>query len=1247
MPPWLALALGAITAIALALTFRYEGIESRVLREAPQSDALHMAYMSAWLAAHPAEHGLRLRLARDLTRIGEFDRARAELWTLEQQIDTLPPALGERVALQSLDVDIAALFAIQPSDPQRAEALELVHERLRRMTLRAWTPATEAELAEQAASVGADRPAMLWYTRALERNAPQPPSWWAQAGRNMVALRQPDLAARLLLRARSLSRNLDEERNYFIAALQALRTENRLQDALALADAQIGRLIADTATLEYLTRLALAAGRPDVAQRYATLMLKLSLLREVIAAWQQHSNAPLPPQLGRVVHALDRILPPSLVRVQAQAQAQTQADEDERRPQLPFDEERYRLSFDVFLANGNLRDALAVARSAVRQAPKSLEWRRRLAQVADFSGNAPLALEQWHAIAKMTNDEAAWVQVEKRAPGAFDYRRLLDAVERRLKRSPEDLTLLRRVVELNELLGEPERAVATLQQYARGTQRAAVLRELANLAERMGDIALRRSALTALNREFGPDIELALAIAELDVARGDRAAAFAVLRGAETLAKPDDVPYWEAYADLAVAAGDRVAALRALMLLIDGGRASINVLLDAASLLEQDEPQRSAALVLRAHQQAPSLLLANRLLGMYERNGDRGAAFAFLQQLDPARRALYERDPGFLQQRAILWMARDEPQHAAVDLQRALALSPGNTDLIALRLWALVAAHDAQTLRATLTDLAPLAGKTPELWGPVGAAWLALNEPGRALPWLQQQVKAKPGDYLWLLNLADATELNGDVERAWRLRLHAWRKLRALPVENENQRREVQTRLATLAPVYEPGDAARARLRTMLADRLDPTAREAAVAILLSTEQSELAQAWLLARYTRALTRPTWAELTIALAHDDRARIEELLDTLPDWLPLYDRVEAAQRAGRPALAQTLAFDGLAAHPDNEPLHARLSVNTLPRADFVGAAAQRFSQRPLRETSIAVDALESLSPRLQLGAAYRSTSRSSSDTQNLIDALPVEHTSVVTLHALTERNGRVRAQVDRSDGARTRVGFALEGDLDLTSDLRLLASVTRRAAATDTAYLRIAGERDSASIGVQGRIATREFFAAEAALHRYRADGAPIGRGHRLQAEVGHHLRLAYPGLTLRASVIDTRTRADAGRNDLMGSLVPPAVRPSATNATFLPADNTRVALSVVFGDSARATPQRAWRPFGTFSLVNNRARSSGPLAAQSVGGYEWTLGLTGGVFGTDQLTLTIDGGSSTGANANPYTQVALRYRWLH
>ncbi len=61
---------------------------------------------------------------------------------------------------------------------------------------------------------------------------------------------------------------LQQKRRLFLAALASMQSGNRPLDALALAERHISPLKDDRETLVYVTRLALAANRPQVAQKY-------------------------------------------------------------------------------------------------------------------------------------------------------------------------------------------------------------------------------------------------------------------------------------------------------------------------------------------------------------------------------------------------------------------------------------------------------------------------------------------------------------------------------------------------------------------------------------------------------------------------------------------------------------------------------------------------------------------------------------------------------------------------------------------------------------------------------------------------------------------------------------------------------------------------------------------------------------------------------------------------------------------
>lgn len=89
-------------------------------------------------------------------------------------------------------------------------------------------------------------------------------------------------------------------------------------------------------------------------------------------------------------------------------------------PTAPFHDGRYRLGYEVYLNNGNVEAAYALADKAVRLQPHDLAWRRRLAQVARWSGRARVALDNWLRVARGTDTAETWAQVRELAPQLFD-----------------------------------------------------------------------------------------------------------------------------------------------------------------------------------------------------------------------------------------------------------------------------------------------------------------------------------------------------------------------------------------------------------------------------------------------------------------------------------------------------------------------------------------------------------------------------------------------------------------------------------------------------------------------------------------------------------------------------------------------------------------------------------------------------------------------------------------------------------
>jgi hypothetical protein len=1246
IPPWIALGFGLMVALGLALLFPFRGLEAELGRAAARPDALQIAYLEVWLGVRPGREQLRYLLAEQLLAGDDLDRAEFHLARLATSADA---RLRDRADLLALDVELRRLQALSPGHPERPARQAALRGRFGALLARDLAPDVGTELARRAAALGAADLAALWYERLLAAQAALPAGFWEAAATQALQWGEHRLAARLLMQARATARTLAEQRRLFIAALRTLQAAGLFDEAFAAAERHLGALATDTQTLEFLTRLALAANRPDLAQRYAIRLLRITLLP---AAIDERRRA------GRVVPeawlALQASLPPQLVRVQAAAAAPPLSALPERSAHLPFDDALYSLSYDVFIANSNLADALVVARSAVRQVPANLAWRRRLAQVADWSGQPDLALEQWAAIARQTGTAAAWAEVRKRALQLRAAELAVEALQAQARSRPADEVMARELARAYEELGEPEKALALLRPALAAHERSAQRREqldlLAALAERAGDSATQRAALQALLRDFGAAPTVALRLAELEYALGDDRAAWAALQLAEPRARAGaarHLDYWRAYAQLARVGGLRAEAIRAYRLLLAAGEPGEDLLVNLAGLLEDEDPREAARLYELAWQRSGRPQFATQALYLRERAGDDAGLRAFLAGLTPAQLALLEADPRFLVQRATLRLADGDVGGARADAQRARALQPGDAGIEALLIWTLIAARDAPALRAQLESTAGAAADEPLLWAPQAAGWLALQEPRQAVRFLRRQARAG-GDSLWMLGYADALDQLGSAELAWQVRRHAWLRRAALvrSAGTTAQRVDLERRLVPLAATLIGGDGARARLEALLA--ADPAAgrsatREAALAYFVAREQSEVAQAWLLGQYAQALERPAWAELSVALADNDGARLETLLDTMADWLPRLDRSEAAARVGRTAQAQSEAFDTLAARPEYDEAHRRLvdlvaGDRTGTAAQFAGAGWRSFRQRPIDEHSVQADGSVRLSPRIALGAGLVQITRSSTDSAQLVDPPRHDSTAQLDLGYDLGADAGLRVAIQQRDGLAREPGWRLDGNWRPAPRLGLTAAAGQGQPATDNAYLRVGAVRDVLDLGVNLRLGQREFAAATLTASRYHAQGGgAIGDGQVLRLEVGHDLRTEYPDLSLRATYAGLRYSAEPGVAAAMLPLLPPAARPAATNALLLPASTRQIGVALAVGATARERYSRAWRPFGVLAVTDDREGGTD---------YSWLLGAGGSLFGTDELSLVAAAGSGLGVQVVPFRSYGLRYRWM-
>lgn len=1209
----IALMIGA----ALVLVYPRRTLIDQVQR-ARGNDPLTLAYLTNLVKTEPRNAELRVLLAEKKFAAGEVEEARELLELLQGSTDE---AIRRRALLLSYHMLETETFARAPGNFERRAAHERLVLALRTLAARPWPARDLLDFARKANTLGETRLAGELYARLVASGEMLEPQWLEAVSRAELGAGNYSAAADLLFALQARASSREEKRDYFRRAVTTLQSGNLLDAALQAADQHIGELADDDETLQFLAQLALAANDPARAARYMRRLLRMSWLERLRMALAQ-----LPPAWIASAHA---------------------AQEDAPRPappgMRPYDEKLYKLAYDIFLANRNLDDAYKVADAAVRQVPADAAWRERLAQVSEWTGKPAEALQQWLYLARHTDADKALQAVLRLAPGLHDDEALLYAWQQSAKKRKPDAAQWRAIADLYERLGRPLDAVAYFEAaYAKNAD--PVLPELmARLEERAGrlDEAIRQ--YRRLIGLVGDTPERAARLATLYLLKADFRQAYAVLEPMRERASPAYVEYWNLLADLAWQLQQDDAALQAYGVKVARPDAKAADAQRLVQLMRSRAPEEAARLAESLYRRlgSPGLLIAAAEIHWQRR--DLVALKRLYAGLTPADEARLATNAYFFTLRASYYQASGQGRTALADYERALAIAPANADLRTGLLWLLIDLRSRDELRRRLQAWQAEAAGNQAYWAPYAAGWMSLAEPRRALPWYARELKTKRGDYLWLLNYADALEQAGEATMAWRVRRHAWAQAHqpdgAPPTAARN--REAMLAYARLATQLAPGDASLAVMRHLLrqgqesAQPLDAASKELVLSWMLSTEQNEAARAWLWQQYGRSLARPAWAELAVALAQNDGVTLERLLATQADALPPASRIDAARALRDVRLAQSYVFEALEQAPHDDELHLRLVTETLSTANSVSVQDTAFTRGELkgRERTLALDLWNT--PRLRLSARLSTVRQSAQDAGTLPGVPGFERQT--GLSALLRH--------ERGD---TEIGIAQRSALTQFNSLRLEHTerwaegvssnfgLTRHERADETIPLGLGGHRDRVFANLNYAFSKREYLSAGAWWADYHTQGGHgLGTGRGFNYELGHRLRIEYPDLTLRYSgamqSYNPAALADAmsSRFTADGSIPP--------GSFFLPQDFKLQGINLGLGSSARDAYTRALRPYADLGRSYNTLSGNG---------YNWRLGAAGSVLGPDNLSVYFTrsrGGSGINIEVREF---GLRYKYF-
>jgi hypothetical protein len=1071
-------------------------------------------------------------------------------------------------------------------------------------------------------------------------------------------------------------------------------------EALDFAQREVTGLEHDPVIVRRLVELARAAGKPAIAEQYVKKLLRLALLLQLQEAKFELAQAPSTAQkinadLEPASHVKDRssgdqsapigryedraylldsqlLSYPSEAGMQQWKTARQQAAlQAKQGPGLPFDDQIYSLGYQVFLENNNLEDAWLVARSAVQQSPSDLQWRERLAQVAEWTQRSDVALESWLVIARATQKDAAWQAVLRLAPGLFDDAALLEGLRYELRRAPHNAKLTLELVMAYERLGTPQPAIDFLAKQPPTPENLELLAELATRSGQM-DFALDAWA-RLLSDPTQLTVERALQAATLAVVRGKPNLAMQWLENARASLKPETpeaADFWRMTGQLAEQQQRDAVALDAYRHLLSLPNATISDYDAVIRLLQTDHPIQAAEVAEQAWEHFD--LSRHLLLSMstYVGRSQWSDVKRLLNKVDAGKEASHTnkssllREPQFLRLAGTYYQNTGDIVRAGKMLEAGLQLSPDSTEMRQAIIWLLIDSNDNVSLRKLLSTHEPQWGQDREMFDALGSAYQALSLPAVALErYFKPQMPERKSDFLWLMNYADALDQNQETDKSWRMRKHLlsaeWASAHRGQSMSRAQARErwltedgldATRRLARarLLLQQKPGDPAFDTLRELL--RLDRDARgnlsnaaaETAIGWLQDAGQYAGERGLLWQQYARSQSlranKPLWADITVALAEQDKAATGALLETFGERLPRYDRINAAVAIQDLRQAQTVAFETQQDQPDDNPLHLQLTENLLAFSDHAGPQLEIRKLGDLDEAEATAQWHMALSPRLSMDLSLTRIERTAGLSTQLsnpsqergvkIDLRWQDHDSTTTLH------------LGRRESLASYTPVQLEQEWRIDNRLSLRMDIGLQLPTQESTVLRMAGMKDRAGISLRYQASRLDQFTMEHWRERYKLQtGAALGSGSHSALTYTHAYRVEAPSLEVGAfwsqHAYDRRDPSELAGQDLAFlQYLPPEVR-RVSDTYFLPDNFSYYGLQISTNTRFERDYTRALRPYG--SVARTWHSIQGP-------GYNLRLGLSGSVWGADHLNLGWSLGKGGTLTPGLTRELQLRYR---
>jgi len=593
--------------------------------------------------------------------------------------------------------------------------------------------------------------------------------------------------------------------------------------------------------------------------------------------------------------------------------------------------------YDLSLAMSDLPTALTAAKTLVDLQPEVADYHRRLAKVAEWSGDPNLATAEWLWLSERFPSIETLSELARLSQMTLQPSLTAEALKQQAVRQKPTPTQLTQLVDAYELEGTPKLAVSAIEGILKryGADRELMVR-LAKLHAYHVDFSAAENVWTRYESHFGQSVQSRLNLMESqwqlkksqealntalvipglvasDNRSLDKASDYQIRLLSELgwrFDKPELTALTETHLER-IEDESQQFLQRQRAIEVAQKRGHLHQAIESAGTLNADTPSASSA------------MLHIRLLIEGLRLNDANYS-EYNETIQPylahnSETVGLRREISYWTLVAQYHLNKGDEVMASRAYQSALDLSPNNPDALSGLIWMHIGAGNTTEITRFIEKYEPLAEQAPVLWTPVAVAYMQLGMPSRSLTWFERQIDTIEADYSLLLTYADALEAAGRTEHAYKVRHYAIDALRPLlTLDDKADQNVLLEQYARMVTKFGTADQKERFAQGVIDTDSDEIIskdtfwqQEMAIAWLMATQRHDLARVVLAKLHEQRLKAPAWQALAVAMKQDDLDTVAQIVQQ-GQGISVADNMLALRTLGRNDEAYSLAINTLQA-----------------------------------------------------------------------------------------------------------------------------------------------------------------------------------------------------------------------------------------------------------------------------------------------------------------------------------------------